>query len=101
MLETAEGGKLRLPLHCNIVISCFFSKHFARLVGAPLVGALRKGTHKGCPYETCLVAAKGRAALLASTSGLHVPGYLRRFELYGFTATPSRGDYPAVSEPWT
>jgi len=22
------------------------------LVGAPLVGALRKGTHKGCPYET-------------------------------------------------
>jgi hypothetical protein len=23
-----------------------------RLVGAPLVGALHKGTHEGCPYET-------------------------------------------------
>jgi RND family efflux transporter MFP subunit len=23
-----------------------------RVVGAPLVGALRKGTHEGCPYET-------------------------------------------------
>ena len=32
-----------------------------RLVGAPLVGAHHKGTHEGCPYETGLVAAKGRS----------------------------------------
>jgi len=25
-------------------------------VGAPLVGALHKGTHEGCPYETCATA---------------------------------------------
>jgi hypothetical protein len=29
-----------------------FGKQIARLVGAPLVGALGEGTHKGCPYET-------------------------------------------------
>ncbi len=34
----------------------------ASLVGAPLVGAHHKGTHEGCPYETGLVAAKGRSA---------------------------------------
>ena len=56
-------GHADVLLHCNTVNSCFFSKHFARLVGAPLVGALHKGTHEGCPYVTCLVAAKGRAAL--------------------------------------
>ncbi len=54
-------------LYCNNVNSCFVSKHFARLVGAPLVGAHHKGTHEGCPYETGLVAAKGRSeARLAS-----------------------------------
>jgi hypothetical protein len=29
-----------------------------RLVGAPLVGALVEGTHKGCPYETRKLFAK-------------------------------------------
>ena len=29
MLRIAEEGKLRLPPHCNLVISCFFSKHFS------------------------------------------------------------------------
>jgi hypothetical protein len=29
-----------------------------RLVGAPLVGALHKGTHEGCPYETRKLFAK-------------------------------------------
>jgi hypothetical protein len=51
-----------MTLHCNNVNSGFVSKHFARLVGAPLVGAHHKGTHEGCPYETGLVAAKGRSA---------------------------------------
>ena len=36
MLRTAEVAEMRLPLHCNTVNSCFFSKHFARLVGAGL-----------------------------------------------------------------
>jgi hypothetical protein len=29
------------------------SRNQIRLVGAPLVGAHHKGTHEGCPYETC------------------------------------------------
>jgi hypothetical protein len=36
---------------CKPDASRFFSKHFACLVGAPLVGALHKGTHEGCPYK--------------------------------------------------
>jgi hypothetical protein len=32
----------------------------ARLVGAPLVGALQKGTHEGCPYETLQSSAVGK-----------------------------------------
>jgi hypothetical protein len=45
---------------------CFFRKHLARLVGAPLVGALAEGRHEACPYKTCLVAAPPRSA----TAGL-------------------------------
>ena len=36
----------------------FQSWHQTRVVGAPLVGALMAGTHKGCPYEFLKVFAK-------------------------------------------
>lgn len=33
--------------------SCFINRHYDQKnhVGAPLVGALNPGIHKGCPYE--------------------------------------------------
>jgi hypothetical protein len=38
----------------------------AHLVGAPLVGALHKGTHEGCPYETRRSSVWGRLRAIGS-----------------------------------
>jgi hypothetical protein len=61
-------------LHCNTVNSCLFSKQFEHLVGAPLVGALHKGTHEGCPYETRWLRLR-RTALRLLPAGR--PAYFR------------------------
>ena len=61
-------------LHCKLVISCFFGKHFARLVGAPLVGALHLGTHEGCPYKTYWLRPKAALRYLRRHRGEAVEG---------------------------
>jgi len=43
MLVIADRhGEAEAVLHCNFLISCFLSKHFARLVGAGLALSLSK-----------------------------------------------------------
>jgi hypothetical protein len=60
--NAAEERKVRVPLQCNTVNSCFFSKQFARFVGAglalPLFHTTEKlqGQGKPSPYETRWVA---------------------------------------------
>src|SRR5208282_6332007 len=59
-----NSPRLRIPLPCNTVNSCFFDKHFARLVGAGLAlppfhsTEKLQGQGKPSPYETRKMFAK-------------------------------------------
>ena len=63
-------------LHCKVVDSCFFSRRFARLVGAglalPFARRVERGQGKPSPYKRRLIAAPPPCATFPS-EGVALP----------------------------